>query len=499
MLLLKKNNDNMNSKNKQFYPGDIPSKPGVYIYRDKFNKVIYVGKARNLRKRMSQYFHLSRKKSNDLKLRSLINSIASWEFHVVKNESESLILESRLIKKYAPYYNVLMRDDKRYYLIKINLNDEFPKLSLVRFEKNDGANYYGPFPHGKVLKQLIDFLSGYFKIRQCNFYTPGSQERLHCLDAHVKKCCEPCVGKVSKEEYFNKVRSLTAILNGKTEEIVEELKNKMLKLSEKHLFEKAAEIRDIIQNINEVFKEKNRSFKNSTLSEKTPEDAVVELQKQLKLKKLPTVIEAFDISNFGDQFGVASLVTFSKGKPSKANYKRFRIKTVEGINDFAMMNEVIQRHYSRKLEQNQPFPDLLMVDGGKGQLSATLNALIEINAPPFPVIGLAKRNEEVYVPGKQDPIVISKTSSALKLLQAVRDEAHRFAVSYNREIRLKRIQESVLDDIPGIGDVRKKSLLKSFPSINAIRKSTPEEIGRKTGNIGTALAEEILTFLNKTS
>jgi excinuclease ABC subunit C len=487
----------MTENSKQFYPGDIPAKPGVYIYRDKFNKVIYVGKARNLRKRMSQYFHASRKTTSDIKLRSLINSIHYWEFFVVKNESESLILESRLIKKYAPYYNVLMRDDKRFFLIKINLNDEFPKLSLVRFEKDDGSKYFGPFPHGKVLKQLMDFLSGYFKIRQCKFYNPGENERKHCLDAHVKKCCEPCIGKVSRDEYIEVIDKLLTILNGKTNDIIDELNLKMQNYAKNCSFEKAAEIRDMIQNINEVFKEKNRSFKFATITKKCSEDAVKELQKQLGLKKLPNSIEAFDISNFGDQFGVASLVSFTNGKPDKKKYKRFKIKTVQGIDDFAMMNEVINRHYKRKLAENREMPDLLMVDGGKGQLSSTIKALVEINAPAFPVIGLAKRNEEVFVPGKSDPIVIDKHSEALKLLQAVRDEAHRFAVTYNREIRLRRIQESILDDIPSIGRTRKIALLSAFNSVSDIKKSTPEEICRKVNNIGTSLAEQIIEYLNK--
>ena len=487
----------MTKENKTFYPGDIPAKPGVYIYRDKFNKVIYVGKARNLRKRMSQYFQPSRKTTSDIKLRSLINSIYHWEYSIVKNESESLILESSLIKKYAPYYNVLMRDDKRFFLIKINVNDKFPKLSLVRFEKNDGAKYYGPFPHGKVLKQLIDFLSGYFKIRQCKFYNPGENERKHCLDAHVKKCCEPCVEKISRDDYLDLINRLLVILDGNTTDIIDKLNEQMESYAKKHSFEKAAEVRDIIQNINEVFKQKTRSFKFTTIKNKYSKSAVKELQEQLGLNMPPILIECFDISNFGEQFGVASLVSFNDGKPDKAKYKRFKIKTVDGINDFAMMSEVITRHYKRKMEENRQMPDLLMVDGGKGQLSSTIKALIDLGTPPFPVIGLAKKNEEIFVPGKSIPIIINKHSEALKLLQAIRDEAHRFAVTYNREIRLRRIQESILDDIPSIGKTRKLALLSTFNSVSDIRKSSPEEICRKVNKIGKTLAKEIIIFLNK--
>ncbi|MCF7792103.1 MAG: excinuclease ABC subunit UvrC [Victivallales bacterium] len=483
---------------KKFYPGDIPAKPGVYIFRDRFRKVIYVGKARNLRKRMSQYFYRTRQKGSDLKLRSLINSIFSWEYFTVRNESESLILESRLIKKYAPYYNVLMRDDKRYYLLKINLNDNFPKLSLVRFEKNDGSEYFGPFPHGRVLKELISFLSGYFKIRQCNFYNPGEKERKHCIDAHVKKCCEPCIGKVSRTEYLEKVQSLLSILNGRTDEIIDSLKNKMQKYAEKHSYEKAAEVRDIIQNINEVFREKNRSFKFTTLTQACPEVSLGELRSVLDLKNMPRTIEAFDISNFGEMFGVAGLVTFTDGKPDKSKYKRFRIKTVEGINDFAMMAEVIKRHFTRKIEEDKKMPDLLMVDGGKGQLSTAIKTLVEIGAPPFPVIGLAKKYEEVFLPGKSEAVAVNKNSAALKLLQSIRDEAHRFAVSYNRKIRLRRISESILDDIPGIGEKRKHALLSSFHSVSQIKRSSPRKVCEKVNSIGIELAEQIVTYLNKT-
>ena len=481
----------------KFYPGDVPDKPGVYIFRDIFGKVIYVGKAVNLRRRVSHYFHSSKALYADPKLRSLINSISSWECVTVKSESESLILESRLIKQYAPYYNILMRDDKRYFLIKINLNHTYPKLSLVRIRKNDGANYYGPFPHGSVLKQTVNFLSSLFKLRRCNAYEPDANDRKHCMEARVKVCCEPCIEKVTKNEYQERVKNLLEILSGNIDDVIIALEEKMYDFAKEKKFEKAAEHRDMIKNIKEIFGKNNRSFRYiKTLSESN-EMAVNALQEILGLKRKPILIEAFDISNLSDQIAVASMVCFKNGKPYRKKYRRFKIKTIKGIDDFGMMNEVIKRHFKRKLDESIEMPKLLMVDGGKGQLSSALKALAEIKVPAFPVIGLAKKREEIFLPGRPDPILLEKTNPALKLLQAVRDEAHRFAITYNREIRLKRINESILDDIPGIGTERKKAILKNFSSITDLRKATPKQIAQKIDNIGIKLAQEISDYLKK--
>ncbi len=484
-------------KKVKFYPGDVPDKPGVYIFRDKFGKVIYVGKAVNLRRRVSHYFHLSRALRADPKLRSLINSINSWECFTVKSESESLILESRLIKQYAPYYNILMRDDKRYFLVKINLNHTYPKLSLVRIRKNDGANYYGPFPHGGVLKQTVNFLSSYFKLRLCNVHEPGENDRKHCMEARVKACCEPCIQKVTKDEYLEKVNNLLKVLSGNIDDVIAALEKEMYEFAKKQKFEKAAERRDMVKNIKETFGKSNRSFRYSKTLTESDKSAVDALQKALGLKKSPILIEAFDISNLSDQIAVASMVCFKNGKPYRKKYRRFKIKTVEGIDDFSMMNEVIKRHFKRKFDENIKMPELLMVDGGKGQLSSALKALTEVGTPAFPVIGLAKKREEIFLPGKSEPILLDKTDPALKLLQAVRDEAHRFAITYNREIRLKRINESILDDIPGIGTERKRAILRSYSSISELRKATPEQISQRIDNIGIKLAYEISDYLKK--
>ena len=377
----------------EFHPSEIPAKPGVYVYRDRFGKVIYVGKAANLRRRMSSYFQPSRVVRADAKLRSLINSISDWSYEVVRTEDEALILESRLIKDFAPHYNVLMRDDKRYLLLKIDWHEKFPTLKLARLKKNDGAQYFGPFPKGGALKMTLEFLLAHFGLRACRDSEPDEETRKRCLKRIVKDCCAPCTGAVTPEEYRERVEQAVAVLNGDIAELTAAIREKMT---------------------------------------------------------------------------------------AAAMEQRF---------------EVLVRHFGRLLEEKRPLPDLVMVDGGKGQLSSAIDALVEIGCPPLPVIGLAKRNEEIYLPGRSEPVVLDRHNPALRMLQALRDEAHRFAITYHRELRNKRIEQSRLDEIQGIGDTRKKQLLRAFGSLRALKKATPDEIAEKVPGIGEALAEKILAAL----
>ncbi len=476
-----------------FRPGDIPARPGVYVYRDRFGTVIYVGKASNLRRRMSHYFQPSQARRADPKLRSLIHSIDRWEIFPVKSEDEALILESRFIKEYAPHYNILLRDDKRYPMLKIDRNERFPRVRLTRLRKKDSCLYFGPFPHGSAMRRLAEYLTRRFGLRSCKAESPGEEEFRHCLAGTVRDCCRPCVGGVTEEEYRERVDRVVAVLNGEIREVAEELRQKMAKAAAEKAFEKAAAFRDILGNLQSLVR--TRSFEHAELPNEAGMEAVADLQKALRLPNVPHVIVGFDISNLGTTFAVASLVCFREGRPDKASYRRFRIKTVEGQNDFAMMNEVVKRYFSRLLREQRPLPDLLMVDGGKGQLHLALDALISIDCPPFPVVGLAKRNEEIFLPGRSEPVVLDRNRPALKVLQALRDEAHRFAVSYNRQLRLKRIAESLLDEIPGLGEVRRNALLKAFGSVAMIRKASPREIADRVAGIGPEFAETIHEFL----
>ncbi len=482
------------SKN-EFRPSDIPAKPGVYVYRDRFGEVIYVGKAANLRKRMSQYFQPSRTARADAKLRSLIHSIDTWEYFPVRNEDESLILESRFIKEYSPRYNILLRDDKRYPMLKIDPGETFPRLRLTRIDKKDNCLYFGPFPHGSALRKLMEILSKHFGLRTCKTACPTAEDRKHCMAGTVRDCCRPCVGEVSPEEYRKKVDALVAALNGDSSEVLNNLQTKMADAAAKQRFEQAALLRDVIENLREL--PKIRAFERAVIPADAGLAAVEDLQKVLHLPNPPRVIEGFDISNIGGTLAVASMVRFQDGRPDKPGYRRFRIRTVEGSNDFAMMSEVIQRHFSRLLREKRPLPDLLMVDGGKGQLSSAIDALVSIRCPAFPVLGLAKKQEEIFLPGRSEPVVLDRSRPALKVLQALRDEAHRFAVSYHRELRMKRITESVLDEIEGLGNVRKTALLKEFGSVLEIRKALPEEIAAKVRGIGIELAGTVSDFLKR--
>ncbi|OGV35342.1 MAG: hypothetical protein A2020_06375 [Lentisphaerae bacterium GWF2_45_14] len=489
----------MAGEKKSFSPCEIPAKPGVYIYRDSFGSVIYVGKAVNLRKRMSQYFRPSSARMADPKLRSLIKSIDSWEFHVVKNEDESLLLESSLIKKYMPRYNVLLRDDKRFLMIKINLNEKFPKLYLARIRKDDGMKYFGPFPKGSILRETVAFLTRRFGLRSCKSVIPSENDKKHCLARIIKDCSCPCSGVISPEDYRSRVESMLDILNGNVKDILSEIKEEMLKSSSLKKFEAAAKWRDIASGIEEVFGPRNRSFRYASIKSESGSEAVNDLQNVLKLSSPPDPIEGFDISNIGGELAVGGMVSFKNGRPDKKNYRRFRIKSVHQIDDFAMIKEVIRRRFSRLIDEKLPLPGLVMIDGGKGQLNAALEALCELKSSPIPVIGLAKKNEEIFVPGIPEPIVLDRHRPALKLLQSVRDEVHRFSIQYHRELRLKRIQESLLDEIPGIGPERKRALLVEFGSVSEIRKTSPEELASRVSGISLSLALKILSYVNKIS
>ena len=487
----------MTLKKHNFYPGDIPTKPGCYIYRDLFGTVIYVGKASNLRRRMSQYFQPSRETRADPKLRSLINSIESWEFIVVRSEEESLLLESRLIKEFAPRYNILMRDDKRMPMIKIDLAEKFPRIRFARIRKDDSCLYFGPFPKSGDMYRTAEYLVAKFKLRTCKCANPGAEERAHCLAGAVRDCCCPCVGKVTEEEYGAKIRRLIEILNGDTKECEEEIREKMLAAATAKDFEKAAKYRDMIESLRSICLEKRRSFLMTAKSYGTNPGpgAVADLQNALHLDSPPDSIECFDISNISGTLAVASMVHFTDGKPDRGKYRRFRIRTVEGPNDFAMMKEAVGRRFRRVIAGEAEPPSLLMVDGGKGQLSSAIDVLAELGVPAFPVIGLAEKNEEIYIPGYSKPIRLDRERPALKLLQAVRDEAHRFAITYHRALRLAAIQNSLLDEIEGIGEARKNAILKEFGSVRRLRLAPPEEIACRVPGIGMEFARQIADYL----
>jgi excinuclease ABC subunit C len=492
----------------------LPHKPGIYLMKDRFGSVIYVGKARDLRKRVSQYFHPGRRMGWDLKFNALVEAIHDFDFHVVRSDPEAFLLEGKLIKEFHPRYNVSFRDDKRFLMLKVNLNDPIPNFAFTRFKKDDGARYFGPFANSGALRSTLALARRQFNLRGCRVFTPGEADYKHCLYAHLKYCTAPCVGNVTRGQYLEQVRAACDFLEGQCREMQTQLEAEMKKAAAARDFEKAAELRDLIRDLNATWKrtEKFERVPYTLPLSINPQNDLAELAKVLGLPAPPQRIEGFDISNISGTFAVASLVSFKNGRPDRVNYRRFKIKTVEGQDDFAGMAEVVRRRYSRLLREagrdavsasqnsnlgtatRRPsqitnFPDLILIDGGKGQLGMACAELAKLGIEKIPVIGLAKEFEEIYQPGESKPLRPGLNHPAVKLLQRVRDECHRVANSYNAQLRLKKISESVLDEFPGIGGARKAALLKKFGSVRRLQLATVEQISKVPGFGGKAAAE----------
>jgi len=520
---------------------ELPHKPGVYLMKDRFGTVIYVGKARDLRRRVSQYFHPSRRMGWDLKFNALVEAIQDLDVHVVRSEAESVLLEGKLIKEFHPRYNVSFRDDKRFLLLKVNLNDPIPRFTLTRLKQEDGARYFGPFANAGALRHTLQLIRRQFNLRGCRPLTPNETDYRHCLYGHLKFCTAPCIGNVTREQYLQQVLAACNFLDGQSEELQSQLEEEMKKAAAAQDYERAATFRNAVTALRQTT-QKTSKFQRLPYTLPLaidPQKDLEELAQVLKLPAPPQRIEAFDISNISGTFGVASMVSFRQGKIDRANYRRFKMKTVTGQDDFACMAETVRRRYSRVLneakepEQTQEgaskpedaqtaaielhdvppstehappvlrsstaeggrstsppsFPDLILIDGGKGQLNAACAELAKLGLSHIPIIGLAKEFEEIYRSGESEPLRLSHETGALKLLQRVRDESHRFANTYNAQLRLKKISESILDEFPGIGQQRKAALLKKFGSLQRLRLATVEQIAQVPGFGGKAAAD----------
>jgi excinuclease ABC subunit C len=593
----------------------LPHKPGIYLMKDRWGRVIYVGKAKSLRNRVRSYFQ----NGADLhpRISAMIKKVSDLDSLVTDSEMEALILESNLIKEYKPRYNVNLKDDKRYPFLKVTVDENFPRILVVRRAKKDKAKYFGPYTNVKGMRKTLRLLRRIFPVRSCNFAIPSKKASRLCLDYHIKRCQGPCVGLVSQKDYNDMIRDVSLFLSGKNSFLIDQLKRKMNEYSQKEKFEEAARIRDQIKALESVMQTQKvvetekkdrdiiafaRSGKDISLSAlqvregvligrqqfhltstfQTPDEEILSsflrqyymhsaiipeeiilparpedlemikrwlakrregkvevivpqkgkkhnllemagknaqllleemlLQKSERKKKVPEIvlrlkndlyldmipreIAAFDISNLGTSDAAGSLVFFSDGKPKKSEYKRFKIKTVEGQDDFAMMKEVVKRYFSRLIQEEKRFPDLVLVDGGKGQLSSALEALSSLGIKNQSVIGLAKRLDEVFLPERSDPLMIKKDSLSLRLVQRIRDEAHRFAINYHKVLRKKRTIKSELDQIKGIGGKRKEALLKYFGSVKRIKAASMEELTRAEG-ITPKLAEKIYDYFQR--
>jgi len=597
---------------------NIPKNPGVYIFSDKSEKILYVGKAKVLRNRIKSYFQKSI--NPDPRIQTMVNKIVDFEFIITDSDIEALILEANLIKKHKPRYNINLKDDKSYPYIRITAED-FPQIFATRKMIRDGSTYFGPYTNVKDMRSALNTIKKIFTIRSCKFYlSPDVIEKKKvslCLDYFIKKCQGPCQGLQEKIDYDLMINNVKKFLRGNTSAIIKDLNDEMLEKSHKQEFEEAALIRNKIEVLEKysnsqkvvtndynardiiavafedddacavIFKIRegkiigrihlyskgvlhknldkiietfvNQYYNNSDeipseifLQSEIEEQQIIEqwlsqridgkvnivipqqgekkkqidmclknamylleelklqrlmskeqtpyvlksLQRDLKLKKNPQRIECFDISNIQGTDPVASMVCFVNGKPKKSEYRKFKIQSKQSPDDFAMMHEVVKRRYSRLLKEEKLFPELIVVDGGKGQLSSAMSALLELKITNQEIIGLAKRLEEIFLPGFSDAQMLPKTSSSLKLLQQIRDEAHRFAITFHRQRRSKRTIQSKLDKIPGIGPNRRDLLLKTFGSVKKIKTLSPKQILDKT-SIPKDVAIKIHEFFNK--
>jgi excinuclease ABC subunit C len=602
--------------------GSVPTQPGVYLFRDGDGRVVYVGKAKSLRSRLSNYFT----GDHHPRTRAMVEAARDVEWIVTDSELEALHLEVSLIKQHRPRYNVRYRDDKSYPYLAVTLDEEVPRARVMRGSKRKGVRYYGPFAHAYAIRETLDLLLRTFPIRTCS---QGVFDRCHrrnrpCLLYDIERCSGPCVGAVSAEDHRAIVLELCDFLDGNTKPVVRRLQDQMRAAAAREEFEMAAKLRDQLENVNKVIERQQmvsserdemdviglaeddleaafqvffirkgrvtgrKGFIVDKVEDLAPPELVArflerlyfdtevprqilvpvdpadrslieewlgrsrggrvrihvpqrgekrallqtvtenarqafgqhkmkrasdfaartrqlnELRDALEMSEAPLRIECFDISNTGPTEAVGSMVVFEDGLPKRSDYRRFAIKWTRGPDDFAMMAEVIRRRFARAIEQEQDGvrryrfaypPNLVVIDGGKGQLGAAVQAMQELGVEGVTTVSLAKRMEEVFVPDRGDPIRIPRTSEALYLLQQVRDEAHRFALTYHRLRRGKRMTESVLDAVPGLGSVRRKKLLKQFGSVKAMRAASIEDIASVSG-VPRAVAEGVYLALH---
>ena len=590
----------------------LPQSPGVYHFLDKKNKIIYIGKAKNIKRRVKSYFQNI--KSQSPKNTIMLNHIVDFEWVLVRNEVEALITEANMIQKYGPKYNINLKDDKSFPYIKIT-QEPFPQVLLVRKIFKDGSKYFGPFTDVKILRRIMNALRNVFPIRSCTFYLDNKiikEKKVSlCLDYHIKKCEGPCEGIVSKNHYSKMIKRVESFMKGDTVHIEKYIKNEMLIASKQQRYEDAITFRNQLDAINS-FKQKQslvandlkerdvivlayeknfgvvvvirirngrifsrekiylnnidldikevmksvliRFYMNSdsvpkeiSLKEKPNDEEIINsflnlkrnskvkliypkigeksrelnityqnaklllgewiikkskyknyipktlssIQKDLSLKSIPRKIEAFDISHFSGENIVASMVCFINAKPKKKEYRRYNIKTVKEVDDFLSIKEVVFRRYSRINKGGGELPDLILIDGGKGQLNFALKALKKLSLDNIPIVALAKRLEEVYLPGNSEPQTISKTSPGLLLLRRIRDESHRFAITFQRQKMLKLKNKSIFLSLNGMGEKRLKLLLQKFDGYKSIANSTPNKINLKT-KIPLDLAKRII-------
>jgi excinuclease ABC subunit C len=473
----------------------LPEKPGVYLMKDRLGRIIYVGKANSLRKRVASYFQPSRDRRVHPKIKALIETIADLDTIEVKSEPEALLLEGRLIKQWRPRYNTDFTDDKRFLLVRVDFSQELPRFALTRIRKDTRSRYFGPFAHSGLLRKTLAQMRRQFGILLGDATPLKLPDGTWQLYDDVRQEIYAQANVVTAADYRVRVEAACTFLDGKSREWLETLRGEMTAAAARQAFEKAAELRDLITALERTLG-RTRRFERDRTMLRPDQEALDTLQAALSLAVPPRHMECFDISHISGTYVVASMVRFTDGRPDKNHYRRFQIKSFIGNDDFKAMEEVVGRRYQRLADEGKLLPDLVVIDGGRGQIGAALKAFVAIGVEPPALIGLAKKMETIIFPDARAPLNLPVTHPGLNLLQRLRDEAHRFANTYNADLRSRKLRESVLDDFPSLGAKRKAALLAHFGSIDRLRAASPEQIAAAEG-IGPKFAADLHAFLRK--
>lgn len=465
--------------------------------KDRLGSVIYVGKAKNLKNRVSTYFQASKRFTNQPKIRALVQMIYDFEIIEVRSDPEAILLEGKLIKKWKPKYNTDFVDDKRFLQVRVDMTRTLPRFALVRFKKEDGARYFGPFAHAQHIRKTLTELRRKFGVLLGDANPKKLESGSYRLYDDVRSEIYGHENVVTLEEYLDRVQEAGDFLEGKSREWLEDLRAEMASEAEKRNYEKAATLRDMVFSLEASLK-KTRKFERDRRPRHDATESLELLKAELSMDGLPKTIECFDISHISGTFVVASMVQFVDGRPNKAGYRRFKIKSFEGNDDFRSMEEVVGRRYRRLNKEGKAFPELIVIDGGRGQVGSAIKAFMILDLEPPLVIGLAKKHETIIFADERAPLRLPLSHEGLKLLQRCRDEAHRFANTYNADLRSKRIRESILDDFSGLGPKKRERLLDEFGSIEKLKAASITEI-RAVEGLGLETATRLRVFLDEHS
>ncbi|MDD3178936.1 MAG: excinuclease ABC subunit UvrC [Opitutaceae bacterium] len=471
--------------------------PGVYLMKDRLGRIIYVGKAKSLKKRVSTYFQPARIRTLHPKIRALIGLIHDFEVIEVRSEPEALLLEGRLIKQFRPKYNTDFTDDKRFLLVRVDVTAEMPRFTLTRLRREDQARYYGPFAHSGLLRRTLAQMRKQFGILLGDVHPLRIADGRYRLYDDVRAEIYGQANDVTVADYRRRVDAACEFLDGRSREWLAGLRREMKTAAAAQQFEKAAELRDLVFALEKTLRRMRRHTRPPSLL-RTDQAALQTLQETLHLPAPPQHMECFDISHISGTFVVASMVHFTGGRPDKKHYRRYSIKSFIGNDDCRAMTEVVGRRYRRLAAEGQPFPDLVVIDGGRGQVAAALKAFVGLAVMPPPLVGLAKEKETIIFPDARTPLNLPLDHPGLNLLQRLRDEAHRFANTYNADLRTKKIRESILDDFPGLGSKRRVTLLAHFGTITRLRSATAEQIAEVAG-FGPKRAAQLHGFLGRST